>query len=90
MENQKQKINIVIAEDIASGKYANNAIINFNKTEFIIDFGLFQPQTSNNKIQSRIIINPEVAKSFLVSLQKSVEHFEQSNFTETIGKQTVQ
>ena len=73
MEKQNpNKIKIIIDEKTSKGVYSNNTIINFNRTEFMLDFALFQPQNSVNKVQSRVIMHPENIKALIASLNQTL------------------
>ena len=60
-------------EDIV-GKYANLAIINHTRREFIIDF--ISRFTGPGILSSRIITSPQHAKALLNALQDNIKKFE--------------
>ena len=73
MEKQNpNKIKITIDEKTSVGVYSNNTIINFNKTEFMLDFAMFQPQNGVNKVQSRVIMHPENITALISSLNQTL------------------
>jgi uncharacterized protein (DUF1778 family) len=76
MQENKNKIKVIVTEDVSSGVYANNVIINFNNTEFMLDFALFQPQNSTNKVQTRVIMHPNGIRALMNSLDKTLKMYE--------------
>ncbi|MBN2694105.1 DUF3467 domain-containing protein [bacterium] len=87
----EQKINVSITDDIAAGKYSNNVMIHVGKTEFVLDFGVFQPQLKQNRVQSRVILHPDTAKALLQTLHKTIVVYEQSqNSTEKNDREILQ
>ncbi len=75
-EEKKNKMKITLSEEVATGVYANNVIINFNNSEFMLDFALFQPQNGTNKVQSRVIMHPNNIRALMNSLDKTLKMYE--------------
>ncbi len=71
-----QQINIELGEKEAEGIYSNLAIINHTAAEFVIDFVRFFPGTPKARVQARIIMTPQHAKSFVRALQENLEKYE--------------
>ncbi len=94
MEKQSpNKMKITIDDKTSQGIYANNAIINFNRTEFMLDFALYQPQNQINKVQSRIIMHPDNVKALIDSLNKTLSMYNQrinENYTKNSNSETIQ
>ena len=79
MEPQKQKkgqINIELSDEVAEGIYANLAIIQHSRSEFVIDFIKMLPGIPKAKVKSRIILTPQHAKRLLKALQDNMKKFE--------------
>lgn len=77
--NEKREIKIELTPEMASGKYANLAIITHSVNEFFMDFVSIVPNAPQARVQSRIIMTPENAKTLLMALQDNIHKYE-SNF----------
>jgi len=77
-EEKNKKMNVTLSEEVATGVYANNVIINFNNSEFMLDFSLFQPQNGSNKVQSRVIMHPGNIKALMNSLERTLKIHEEN------------
>ncbi len=73
-----QQINLELGEKEAEGIYANFAIINHTPAEFVLDFARIFPGVPKAKIQARIIMTPQHAKSLARALQENIEKYESS------------
>ena len=73
-----QQINLELGEKEAEGIYANFAIINHTPAEFVLDFARIFPGVPKAKIQARIIMTPQHAKSLARALQENIEKYEVS------------
>lgn len=73
--NQKN-IEIQMNEMVAQGVYSNLAILNHAQSEFVLDFIFMQPGTPKGKALSRVIMNPENAKKFMLALQENIQKYE--------------
>ncbi len=71
-----QQINLELGEKEAEGIYANFAIINHTPAEFVLDFARIFPGVPKAKIQTRIIMTPQHAKSLARALQENIEKYE--------------
>jgi len=78
-ENNENKLNIELSEEIADGIYSNLAIISHSNSEFVIDFVKVMPGMPKAKVKSRVLMTPEHAKRLLIALQDNVQKFEASN-----------
>ena len=78
-ENNENKLNIELSEEIADGAYSNLAIISHSNSEFVIDFIKMMPGMPKAKVKSRILMTPEHAKRLLNALQDNIHKFEASN-----------
>jgi hypothetical protein len=90
VEEKKNKMKVTLTEDVATGVYANNVIINFNNSEFMLDFSLFQPQNGSNKVQSRVIMHPNNIRALMNSLDKTLKMYEGNKHNITNLNNTVQ
>jgi len=75
-ENNNQKININLPEDVAEGVYSNMAVITHSSSEFVIDFVRMMPGVPKANVKSRIILTPEHAKRLLLALKDNIDKFE--------------
>lgn len=78
-ENNENKLNIELGEEIAEGIYSNLAIISHSNSEFVIDFIKVMPGMPKAKVKSRILMTPEHAKRLLSALQDNINKFEANN-----------
>lgn len=74
MEEKKLAINL--SPEIATGKYANMAIIAHGPNEFIFDFVSLLPNMPQAQVVARILHTPENAKKLLMALQDNVAKYE--------------
>lgn len=77
-QNQ-QKLNIEIGEEMAQGTYSNLAIINHSASEFVVDFVSIMPGAPKSKVKSRIILNPQHAKRLYKALGDNLKRFERDH-----------
>ncbi|MEA2103763.1 MAG: DUF3467 domain-containing protein [Candidatus Cloacimonadota bacterium] len=76
-QQQPQKIKINIPKENAEGIYSNLVLMNFNDSEFILDFARILPAVPEAKIYSRIMMNPQHTKRLMKLLQKNIENYEE-------------
>lgn len=76
--NEKREIKIELTPEMASGKYANLAILTHSVNEFFMDFISVVPNAPQARVQSRIIMTPENAKTLLMALQDNIRKYEQT------------
>lgn len=69
-------LSIEIDEYVASGIYANLAVVTHSETEFVMDFIFHSPQPPRAKVRSRIVTSPVHLKRFLGALQDNVRKYE--------------
>ncbi|MBR6423681.1 MAG: DUF3467 domain-containing protein [Bacteroidales bacterium] len=72
----EKKIDIEIKPEIATGRYANLAIITHSSSEFILDFAQHMPGMPKMQVGSRIIMTPEHAKRLLGALTENIRKYE--------------
>lgn len=78
MEEQNgQKLNVEISEEVAEGVYSNMAIISHSSSEFVVDFLRILPNTPKAKVKSRIVLTPEHAKRLMLALQNNLQKYEE-------------
>jgi hypothetical protein len=58
------------------GTYANLVLLAHSPSEFILDFARLLPGIAQAKVQARIIMTPQNAKSLLRALEARVESYE--------------
>lgn len=78
MTPEKKEIKIELSPEVATGKYANLAIIAHSPSEFFFDMICLAPNAPQAKVQSRIIMTPENAKQLLMALQDNIAKYEAS------------
>lgn len=72
----KTEIKIELTPEVASGHYANFAVVAHSANEFFIDFVAVAPNMPQAKVQSRIIMTPENAKNVLFALRDNINKYE--------------
>ena len=82
---EKQELKIELTPEMASGKYANLAVISHSVNELFLDFISVVPNAPQARVQSRIIMTPENAKTLLSALHDNVYKYEQ-NFGTIVPK----
>ena len=70
------QLQIQLDDDVASGQYANMALVNHTETEFTLDFIYVQPQQPKAKVRSRIITSPKHMKRLLLAMQDNIQKYE--------------
>lgn len=77
MANENQKsLQIELKPEVASGVYANLAIVANTPSEFVLDFVSMLPGLPKAEVLSRVIMTPEHAKRLLLALQERVTDYE--------------
>lgn len=76
MEDNQQKFDIGLKEEVAEGIYSNLSIISHSSNEFVLDFIRILPGVKP-QVKSRIILTPENAKRLLNALEENVEKYEE-------------
>ena len=77
MDDESQKIRILIDDDIAQGVYANFANIIHSQSEFVLDLGRVVPGRKDVRIYSRVFLTPLHAKQLLEALGHNIGLYEQ-------------
>lgn len=85
MAENGNEIKINLSPEVATGKYANLAVIAHSPSEFVLDFVCVAPNTPAAQVQSRIIMTPENAKQLFFALQENLQKYEQ-NFGNIVPK----
>lgn len=70
------QLQIQLDDEVASGQYANMALVNHTETEFTLDFIYVQPQQPKAKVRSRIITSPKHMKRLLLAMQDNIQKYE--------------
>ncbi len=87
MNKQENHLDIELPEDIASGEYANLAIITHSQNEFIIDQVQIMPGMPKGRVKSRTIMTPQNAKRLMLALIDNVKKFESVHGELKLGDQ---
>ena len=77
MNQPKQQIQINVGEEVAEGIYANLVAITHSPSEMVMDFIRVMPGLPKAKVQARIIMTPQNAKSFSKALADNIDKFEE-------------
>ena len=73
---QAPRLQIELDPKIASGKYANLALISHSETEIVLDFIFREPRTPKAKVHTRVILSPMNAKRVLAALRDNLGKYE--------------
>ena len=74
MTDEKTSVQVSITDDVLKGTYANNIIVSYTQTEFVMDFmTVFPPR---GIVGARVIVSPSHAKRLLQVLQDNVARYE--------------
>lgn len=76
-EEKQQQLQIEVKPEVATGTYANLAILTHSQSEFIMDYVAMLPGMPKAEVVSRIVMVPEHAKRLLFALQDNVQKYEQ-------------
>jgi hypothetical protein len=71
----KHQIRLELPRDL-DGKYSNAVVISQTQFEIVMDFAQIMPNDPRARVQSRVIMTPSSAKSFLQALGRNLEMFE--------------
>lgn len=85
MEKKQQELKIELAPEQAGGHYSNLAVIAHGPNEFFLDFICVAPNMPQARVQSRIVMTPENAKTLLFALRDNLAKYEQT-FGEIVRK----
>ena len=72
---KKRQIRLEFPRDL-DAKYSNAVIITQTQHEILMDFAQILPNDPRARVQSRVVMTPANAKSFLQALQRNIELFE--------------
>ncbi len=75
-QQEQNKINIELSDEIADGIYSNLAIITHSNAEFVIDFVRMMPGMPKAKVKSRILLTPQHAKRLMKALEDNIDKYE--------------
>lgn len=87
MNKQENHIDIELSEEVASGEYANLAIITHSQNEFILDQVQIMPGMPKGRVKSRTIMTPQNAKRLMLALIDNVKKFESVHGELKLGDQ---
>lgn len=74
MENNQQKVEIKLADNIPGGEYSNAMQVVFNKDEFTLPF--FNIVGGAGRVVAKIISNPGHFKRMIAVMEKSLKEYE--------------
>ncbi len=77
--NDRRKLNIELPEGLASGVYANMAVITHSPVEFVVDFAQMMPGMQQAQVRSRVILAPLHAKRLVQALTENIRRFERQH-----------
>lgn len=80
-QQDENKLNIELNEEVAEGTYSNLAIISHSNSEFVIDFIKVMPGMPKAKVKSRILMTPQHAKRLMNALKENIQKYEAQNGT---------
>lgn len=72
------ELKIRVPDDVASGTYANLAMINHSPEDFMLDFIFVQPGGKQADVRSRIVLTPGHFKRLLTAMQQNLQRYEQA------------
>ena len=75
-DNKQQEIKIELTPEIASGNYANLAVIAHTPNEFFLDFIAVSPNMPQARVNTCVIMTPENAKNLLFALRDNIQKYE--------------
>ena len=78
-KEQKGKLNIELPEEVATGTYANLAVITHSPAEFVMDFIQVMPGMPKAKVRTRVVMSPHHVKRLLGALAENVQRFEKQH-----------
>ncbi|RMG12193.1 MAG: DUF3467 domain-containing protein [Deltaproteobacteria bacterium] len=70
------QLQIKLEPEVATGVYANLAMVNHTDAEFTIDFIYVQPQAPQATVRSRVITSPRHMKRLVAALQDNLKKYE--------------
>ena len=76
--NKPGGLQLELRPEIASGEYANLALITHSSSDFCFDFARMLPGLPKAQVRSRVIMAPEHAKRLLMALQENIYKYEQT------------
>lgn len=77
-KNKQNGLQIELKPEVASGEYANLALITHSSSDFIVDFARVLPGLPKAQVRSRVILAPEHARRLLMALQDNIYKYEQA------------
>ncbi len=87
-DQPKNEIKIELSPEVASGNYANLAVIAHSPNEFFLDFIQVVPNKPQARVQTRVVMAPENAKNLLFALRDALTKYE-SVFGEIVRKEPI-
>lgn len=75
-KNKQQELKIELTPEVATGNYANLAVISHTPGEFFVDFITVAPNMPQARVNTRVIMNPENAKNLLFALRDNIQKYE--------------
>lgn len=72
---KKRQIRLEFPRDL-DAKYSNAVVISQTQNEIVMDFAQIMPNDPRARVQSRVVMTPANAKSFMQALERNLEMFE--------------
>lgn len=72
---QKRQVRLEIPNNL-NATYANAVMVSQTHSEIILDFIQMMPNDPRARVQTRVVMTPANAKSFLQALSQNLERFE--------------
>lgn len=72
------ELKIRVGEEVASGCYANLAMINHTPEDFMLDFIFVQPGGKQAEVLARVILTPGHYKRLVAAMQQNLQRYEQA------------
>lgn len=70
------QMQLEIKPEVATGHYANLAVISHSSSEFVIDFATMLPAMPKANVATRVIMAPEHVVRLMHALQENVMRYE--------------
>ena len=83
----KNKMEIELPEEEASGTYSNLVMITHSASEFILDFISVMPGVPKAQVVKRMVLTPDHAKRLANAFTDNVNRFEEEHGQITTGEQ---
>lgn len=83
---KEEQLSINLSPEVATGKYANMAVIAHGPEEFIMDFIAMLPNMPQAQVVARVVQTPANTKKLLYALQENISKYEKMYGTIDLGQ----